>query len=73
MNNLNTVGLLALGLLILIKDVVVPLIKKMNNKTANPISLERLFQEFRDFKETQKEWNDKVDERIDKLEEKKGG
>jgi len=71
MNNLNTVGLLALGLLILIKDVVAPLIRKMNHKTANPISLERLYQEFKDFKETQKEWNDKTDERLEKLEEKK--
>ena len=71
MNNFNTVGLLALGLLILIKDVVVPLIRKTNHKTANPISIERLFQEFKDFKETQKEWNKKVDERLEKLEENK--
>ena len=71
MNNLNTVGLLALGLLILIKDVVAPLIKRANGRKNNPISIERLFQEFRDFKESQQKYNDKTDERLEKLEEKK--
>lgn len=71
MNNLNTVGLLALGLLILIKDVVVPLIKKANHKGGNPINIDRLYQEFRDFKIAQEKWNDKTDERLEKLEEKK--
>jgi hypothetical protein len=73
MNDFNTVGLLALGLLILIKDVVVPMIRKMNGKTTswNPISLERLYQEFKDFKIAQEKWNDKTDRRLEKLEEKK--
>ena len=71
MNNSNIVGLLSLALYILIKDVVVPMIRKSNHKTANPISIERLFQEFKDFKENQQRWNDKTDERLEKLEEKK--
>jgi len=71
--NLDTVGILALGLYVLIKDVVVPLIKKSNHKASNPISLERLYQEFKDFKETQEKCNDKIDKRLEKLEEKKGG
>jgi hypothetical protein len=70
MNNLNTLGLLALALLILIKDVVVPLVKRMNHNRANPISLDRLYQEFKDFKETQGKWNEKVEKRIEKIEEK---
>lgn len=71
MNNLNTVGLLALGLLILIKDVVVPLIRKANHKGRNPINLDRLYQEFKDFKIVQEKWNDKTDRRLEKVEEKK--
>jgi hypothetical protein len=71
MNNLNTVGLLALGLLILIKDVVVPLLKRMNHKTANPISLEVFYQEFTDYKENQQKWDDKIEKRLEKLEENK--
>jgi len=70
MENLNLVGLLALTLYVLIKDVVVPLLRKMNHKTANPISLDRLYQEFKDFKESQCKWCDKTDKRIEKLEEK---
>jgi len=70
MNNLNTLGLLALALLILIKDVVVPLLKRMNHNRANPISLDCLYQEFKDFKETQEKWNEKVEKRIEKIEEK---
>lgn len=72
MNNLNTVGLLALGLLILIKDVVVPLIRKMNGRKNNPINIDRLYQEFKDFKITQEKWNDKTDKRLEKMEEKNG-
>jgi len=71
MNNPNTVGLLSLALYILIKDVVVPLIRKANHKTANPISLERLYQEFKDFKDAQEKCNDKTDRRLERLEEKK--
>jgi len=71
MNNFNTVGLLALGLLILIKDVVVPLIRKTNHKTANPISLEVFYQEFTDYKENQQKWDDKIEKRLEKLEENK--
>ena len=44
MENLNLVGLLALTLYVLIKDVVAPLLRKMNHKTTNPISLDRLYQ-----------------------------
>jgi Skp family chaperone for outer membrane proteins len=68
MNNLNTVGLLALGLLILIKDVVVPLIRKMNGRKNNPINMDRLYQEFKDFKVVQEKWNDKIEKRLEKLE-----
>jgi len=68
MNNLNTVGLLALGLLILIKDVVAPLIRKMNGRKNNPINMDRLYQEFKDFKVVQEKWNDKIEKRLEKLE-----
>jgi hypothetical protein len=70
MNNLNTLGLLALALLILIKDVVVPLVRRMNHKSENPVSLSVFYQEFKDFKETQGKWNEKVEKRIEKIEEK---
>ena len=68
MNNPNIVGLLSLALYILIKDVVVPLLKRMNHNPANPVSLSVFYQEFRDWKEVQKDWKKKTDERLEKLE-----
>jgi len=68
MENLNLVGLLALTLYVLIKDVVVPLLRKMNHKTANPISLDRLYQEFKDFKEFQVDLNKKFEDKLEKIE-----
>lgn len=70
MENINTLGLLALALLILIKDVVVPLIKRHNHPDANPIKIDVFYQEFKDFKESQCKWCEKTDERLEKLEEK---
>jgi hypothetical protein len=70
MENINTIGVLALGLLILIKDVVVPLLRRMNHKSENPVSLSVFYQEFKDFKRMQEKLNDKIDERLEKLEEK---
>ena len=74
--NLKDLPPIILALLIiylLLKDALIPLIKKMNGK--NPINVDRLYQEFKDFKETQGKWNEKMerrwekqDERIDQLE-----
>ena len=63
MENLNTIGLLALGLLILIKDVVRPLVKRLNHRNDNPVKIEVFYQEFKDFKEN-------TEKRLNKLEEK---
>ena len=66
------VWLLVLTVFILIKNAIVPLIKliavKLNGKKNNPISLDRLYQAFKDFKETQEKWNEKIEERIRDLE-----
>jgi hypothetical protein len=70
MENINTIGVLALGLLILIKDVVVPLLRRMNHKSENPVSLDVFYQEFKDFKDMQERWNDKIEKRLEKIEEK---
>jgi len=70
MENLNTIGLLALGLLILIKDVVRPLVKRLNHRNDNPINLEVFYQEFKDFKQSQEKCSDELKARIAKLEEK---
>jgi len=65
------IWLLVLTILILVKGAVVPLIKWLRNKGNNPINLDRLYQEFKDFKETQKEWNEKTEGRIDNLEKRR--
>lgn len=62
------IWMLALTIIILVKGAVVPLVKKLRNKGNNPINLDRLYQEFKDFKETQEKWNDKIEERIRDLE-----
>ena len=60
---------------ILVKEVVIP--RRNNRKGINPINLDRFYQEFKDFKEAQCKWNEKmekkyekIDERIDELEKK---
>ena len=65
------IWLLALTIFILAKGAVVPLIKKLRNKPNNPINLDRLYQAFKDFKETQEKWNEKIEERIRDLEKRR--
>ena len=69
MENLNTIGLLALGLLILIKDVVRPLVKRLNHRNDDPINLDKFYQEFKDFKDNQMQSIEKLEKRIEKLED----
>jgi len=86
LQDLTPIGFLLLILYIIVKDLVVPLTKKLisNHKekpldlSPNPINIDRFYQEFKDFKEAQCKWNDKQeerwekhDERIDKLEGRK--
>ena len=54
---------------ILVKEVVIP--RRNHRKNSNPINIDRLYQEFKDFKEVQCKWNDKMEKEIEKLEEKK--
>ena len=54
---------------ILVKEVVIP--KRNHRKNGNPINIDRFYQEFKDFKETQGKWNDKMEKEIEKLEDKK--
>lgn len=68
MGNFNTVAVLALTLFVLVKDVIVPLVRRMNHH--NPVKLEVFYQEFKDYKETSCKWCDKTDERLEKLEDK---
>lgn len=72
---------------VLIKEIFAPGFKKFilkngrNNSTAkarNPISIERFYQAFVDFKEVQEKWNEKreveikeLDSRLDSLEKRR--
>lgn len=87
LKDLAPIAILALTLYLTIKDLVIPLVKKRmnNNKNitldlGNPggINVDRLYQEFKDFKENQGKWNEKMerrwekqDERVDNLERRK--
>jgi len=78
---LNIVWLLAISLAILIKEVLVPMWKrlsrKLNNKDSHgnknlktdpdPINIQRFYQAFLDFKDTQNKWNDKTDAKLEKI------
>lgn len=65
------IWLLCLTVLILVKDALIPLLKRVNGRKSNPINIDRLYQEFKDFKETQEKWNDKIEKEIEKLEERR--
>ena len=54
---------------ILVKEVVIP--RRNHKKNGNPINIDRFYQEFKDFKEVQYKWNDKIEAKVEKLEEKK--
>ena len=54
---------------ILVKEVVVP--RRNHKKNGNPINIDRFYQEFKDFKEVQCKWNEKIEAKVEKLEEKK--
>jgi len=58
-----------LTIYILVKEVVIP--KRNHKRNGNPINIDRFYQEFKDFKEVQCKWNDKMEKEIEKLEEKK--
>jgi len=68
MENLSTVGALALGIFILIKDIVAPLVKRMNH--SNPVKLEVFYQEFSDFKYGQEKCIEEIKTRLIKLEDR---
>lgn len=61
------IWLLCLTVLILVKDALIPLLKRLNGRKGNPINLDRLYQEFRDFKNAQEKWNDKIEGEIKDL------
>jgi len=42
--------------------------KKRKKGVGNPINLDRFYQEFKDFKDTQEKWNDRIQGEIDDLE-----
>ncbi|MCD6194284.1 MAG: hypothetical protein J7L26_12605 [Candidatus Aminicenantes bacterium] len=56
------------------KDLVVPMWKKIqnnhNHKKNNPVNIPMFYQEFRDFKEIQKEWNEKIEKRVDEIDKR---
>jgi len=67
---LNIFFYVILTIYILVKEVVIP---KRNNrknnevkKESNPINIDRFYQEFKDFKEAQCKWNDKIEIRLDR-------
>ena len=67
---LNITWLLALSLYLLIKEVIAPMVKKIinkNQKTENPINIQRFYQEFVDFKAYQEGWNKNTDSKLEKL------
>jgi len=41
---------------------------KKNGDVGNPINLDRFYQAFKDFKETQEKWNDRIEGEINDLE-----
>lgn len=46
------------------------ILERRNHKKdiGNPVNLERFHQEFKDFKNTQEKWNDRIEKEIDELE-----
>jgi len=78
-SNIGTEGVLLLILYTIIRDVVRPLIKKISKRNnPNSITLAKLCQQVKDFKDTQEKWNEKredeikkLDDRLDKLERRK--
>ena len=42
--------------------------KKKNHGENNPINIQRFYQEFRDFKDTQHKWNDRIEREVNELE-----
>jgi len=65
LSGIGTEGVALLSLYILIKDGLVPLIKRLNGK--NKTSLEKFYQEWNDFKlETFQNYKNEVKERCDK-------
>ena len=67
LSGIGTEGVALLSLYILIKDGLVPLIKRLNGK--NKTSLEKFYQEWNDFKlETFQNYKNEVKERCDKRE-----
>lgn len=69
LSGLGTEGVLVLALIMLVKDLLIPMWKKLNGR-GNPINLDRLYQEFKDFKITQGRFNDRIEEDIERLEDK---
>lgn len=60
-----------LTIYILVKEIVVPYRRKNGKvEVGNPVSIERFHQEFKDFKEAQCKWNEKIEEKLEKLDER---
>jgi len=65
LSGIGTEGVIAVVLYIIVKDGLIPLIKKMNGR--NKIGLEKFYQEWNDFKlETFQNYKNEVKERCDK-------
>lgn len=69
LSGLGTEGVLVLALIMLIKDLIIPMYKRLNGR-GNPINLDRLYQEFKDFKVTQCRFNKRIEGDIERLEDK---
>jgi len=59
---IEIIWLLALTLAVVIKGLVY-VYKKVTNR-SNPISLSDLCREFKDFKESQEKWNEKIERKL---------
>lgn len=59
---IQIIWLLALTLAMVIKGLVY-IYKKVTNKD-NPISPSDLYREFKDFKESQEKWNEKIEKKL---------
>lgn len=65
LSGLGTEGVLVLALIMLVKDLLIPMYKRLNGRgKGNPINLDRLYQAFKDFKDTQEEWNENIEKKL---------
>ena len=71
LSGLGTEGVLIIAVFLLIKDLLIPMYKRLNGRgKGNPINLDRFYQEFKDFKVAQGSFNKRIEGDIERLEDK---